>query len=71
MSWPSIVSRPATRVPSIKSFIRFRQRSNVLLPQPLGPMSAVLRRAAMATLTSNSACLPLYQKFSPVIWMIG
>ena len=29
------------RALGIRSFMRFRQRMNVLLPQPEGPMSAV------------------------------
>ena len=30
------------RVPAMVSFMRFRQRRNVDLPQPEGPMSAVM-----------------------------
>ena len=33
---------PSTRAPSIRSFIRFRQRRNVVLPQPDGPIRAVI-----------------------------
>ena len=33
---------PSTRAPGIRSFIRFRQRRNVDLPQPDGPISAVI-----------------------------
>jgi hypothetical protein len=30
------------RAPGIRSFIRLKQRSNVLLPQPDGPIKAVI-----------------------------
>ena len=32
------------RAPSIKSFMRLRQRNNVVLPQPEGPIKAVAAR---------------------------
>ena len=50
----ALMSRPFTRmVPviftlSIRSFIRFRQRRRVDLPQPEGPMNAVTRRSSMS-----------------------
>ena len=34
---------PSTRAPGIRSFMRLRQRISVLLPQPDGPISAVMR----------------------------
>ena len=37
--------RPAMRQPSMISFMRFRQRRKVDLPQPLGPISAVTCRS--------------------------
>jgi hypothetical protein len=37
------------------SFIRFRQRRKVDLPQPDGPMKAVTARSRILTLTSFSA----------------
>ena len=36
------VTSPSTRAPGTRSFIRFRQRSTVDLPQPDGPISAVI-----------------------------
>ena len=33
---------PSTSALGIRSFIRFRQRIKVLLPQPEGPISAVI-----------------------------
>jgi hypothetical protein len=42
MSTPEILMEPAPmRVPSIRSFMRLRQRRRVDLPQPDGPMNAV------------------------------
>jgi hypothetical protein len=48
---------PSIRTPSIRSFMRFRQRSRVDLPQPEGPMKAVTRCSAIFMEMSNSACL--------------
>ena len=39
------------------SFMRFRQRRKVDLPQPDGPISAVIWRSVMSIETSASACL--------------
>ena len=41
MSTPSSRTLPPTVTLPISSFMRFRQRSSVDLPQPDGPMSAV------------------------------
>ncbi len=38
--WPSSTIEPSTRAPSMVSFIRLRQRRNVDLPQPDGPIMA-------------------------------
>ncbi len=38
MSWPSSLISPLTRQPTMVSFMRFRQRRNVDLPQPEGPI---------------------------------
>ena len=38
-----------------RSFMRFMQRSSVLLPQPDGPMSAVILRSGMRNETLSSA----------------
>src|SRR3972149_186056 len=53
---------PLTRTPGIKSFIRFRQRRRVLLPQPDGPMSAATRCAGKFIVTSLIACLWPYHR---------
>ena len=37
-----VQDEPSTRAPSIESFIRLRQRRTVVLPQPDGPISAVI-----------------------------
>ena len=43
------------RAPSIRSFIRFRQRRNVVLPQPDGPISAVISFFRIGRLMSRTA----------------
>src|SRR5262245_26757159 len=48
----------------MRSFMRFRQRRNVDLPQPEGPISASTERSLMSTEMSNRACLEPYQKLS-------
>ena len=46
---PSILMRALLmREPSMRSFIRLKQRSRVDLPQPDGPMNAVTARAGMS-----------------------
>jgi len=49
MPWYSSV--PVTRAPRMRSFMRLSDRSTVVLPQPDGPMNAViwLRRTRMFT----------------------
>jgi hypothetical protein len=42
----------------MRSFIRFRQRRKVDLPQPDGPISAVISCSARPMLTSVTAGLP-------------
>ena len=46
---------PPTLTPGTRSFIRFRQRMNVLLPQPEGPIIAVIRFLRMSRLTPARA----------------
>ena len=41
--------------PGISSFMRLKQRMSVLLPQPDGPMMAVMRRGRISMLTPLSA----------------
>ena len=59
MSLPSSVMLPVTRAPGIVSFMRLRQRRNVDLPQPDGPIIARTWRLATSMVTFLSACLPL------------
>ena len=56
MSWPSKSDAPVVRTSSIRSFIRFRQRRNVDLPQPDGPISAVTSCRGKSMVMSNRAC---------------
>ena len=44
----------------MRSFIRFRLRRSVVLPQPDGPMNAVTRVLWMSRLTSRIATAPQY-----------
>ena len=46
----------------MRSFIRFRLRSSVDLPQPEGPMKAVTWRSGMSSEMASSAFLAPYQK---------
>ena len=48
-------ARPSTCAPAIRSFMRLRQRRNVLLPQPDGPMNAVIALGADRGSTSSTA----------------
>src|SRR6267378_583288 len=59
---PSSRMSPAWRVRGIRSFNRFTERRNVLLPQPDGPIRAVTARRGTVTVTSNSAWVAPYQK---------
>ena len=43
------------RTPAIKSFIRLKQRNTVLLPQPDGPMMAVILFVGAFICTSRTA----------------
>ena len=52
------------RTSSMRSFIRFRQRSSVDLPQPDGPMNAVTWLAGRSSEMSCSACFSPYQRFA-------
>ena len=53
------------RVPSIRSFIRFRVRRNVDLPQPDGPIRAATEHSGITTATSYRARVEPYQNDSP------
>ena len=47
--------------PSMRSFMRLRQRSSVDLPQPEGPMKAVTRAPGSRDRSPESAVLSPYQ----------
>src|SRR5947209_16949254 len=61
MSSPSSEMSPVTRADGIVSFIRLRQRRNVDLPHPDGPMSAVTRRSPMSSETRSRASVLPYR----------
>ncbi len=46
---------PSTRVPGVSSCIRLRVRRNVLLPQPDGPMIAVIACGLTVSVMSRTA----------------
>ena len=54
---PSMMISPVTLQDSIVSFIRFRHRRKVDLPQPDGPISAVTERSGIGREISKIACL--------------
>ena len=45
---PSNRTSPSIRAPVIRSFMRLKQRSSVLLPQPDGPIKAVILLRGMS-----------------------
>ena len=69
MSMSSIMTLPVTRPIGLVSCMRLRQRTNVDLPQPDGPMSAVALLAGMFRLTSCSVWFVPYHAFSSVTWI--
>src|SRR5262245_46793117 len=71
MSRPSSSTSPVARAPSIRSFIRFRQRRNVDLPQPDGPISAITDRSGISSEMSNRACLSPYQNDRLRTWNLA
>ena len=54
-SWPSNVIEPCMRALGMRSFMRLKQRSSVLLPQPDGPISAVTFCFGTSNVTESSA----------------
>ena len=46
---------PPTRAVAMTSFIRLRQRSTVVLPQPDGPMNEVISFLRIRIVTSRTA----------------
>ena len=55
MSSPSSSTRPDILQPSTKSFMRFNDLRSVLLPQPEGPIKAVIFNSSMDMVTSFNA----------------
>src|ERR1700736_55925 len=62
--WPSRSTSPVARVPGTRSCIRLKTRRKVVLPQPEGPISAVILRAWTASDASWSAWKSPYQKLT-------
>src|ERR1700730_17265628 len=62
--WPSRSTSPLARVPGTRSCIRLKTRRKVVLPQPEGPISAVILRAWTAKEASSSAWKSPYQKLT-------
>jgi len=60
---PSKVIWPFILAPGIRSFIRLKQRSRVLLPQPEGPIRAVILFRGMEIVMSFRASDVPYQTF--------
>src|SRR5262249_29222225 len=65
ISSPSNRTSPSMRAPWIRSFIRLKQRIRVLLPQPEGPIRAVIWFRGMSMVMSRSARDGPYQTESP------
>ena len=65
ISSPSNRTSPSIRAPVIRSFIRLKQRSSVLLPQPEGPIRAVILLRGMSIVMSLSARDGPYQTERP------
>ena len=58
MSMPSIITQPLVmRAPGMRSLMRLKQRSRVDLPQPDGPMKAVMRLRGITRFTPCRTCL--------------
>ncbi len=58
MFWPSRLISPSARCSGYSSNMRLKVRSNVLLPQPEGPMKAVTLFCGMSRLMFFSALNP-------------
>ena len=68
---PSNRTSPSMRASAIRSFIRLKQRRRVLLPQPEGPMRAVIRCRGMSRSMSFRASDWPYQTRRPRAWRAG
>src|SRR5262245_34917790 len=71
MSSPLTLIVPVILTLSIRSFIRFKQRSSVDLPQPEGPINAVTRRSSMSIEMSWRTWLSPYDRLQSRITMSG
>src|SRR5690242_15448740 len=60
---------PVTRATGLVSCIRLRQRTNVDLPQPEGPMRAVAWLAGMCRVMSKRVWLAPYHAFRCSTWI--
>ena len=54
-SSPSSITEPSARALGTRSYMRLNTRSRVLLPQPEGPMMAVILFSGMPNSTSRRA----------------
>ena len=68
---PSKRMSPSMRTPSIRSFSRLMQRSSVDLPQPEGPMKAVICFSGISIEISLSAFFSPYQSERSSMCRIG
>ena len=68
---PSKRMSPSIRTPSIRSFRRLMQRSSVDLPQPEGPMKAVICFSGIFSEISLSAFFSPYQSDRPSMCRMG
>ena len=59
------------RIPGTRSFIRFRVFRKVDLPQPEGPIRAVISRSPMSSEISFSALKSPYQRFRFLAVIMG
>src|ERR1700761_894904 len=69
MSISPILTTPVARAMGLVSCMRLRQRTNVDLPQPEGPISAVAWFAGMCSEMSCSVCVEPYHAFRFSTWM--
>src|SRR2546422_11769169 len=68
MSSPSSSTRPVIQPPSESSCMRFRQRRNVVLPHPDGPISAVTVCLGNRIETSLTTARRPYSAVSRTVW---
>src|SRR3546814_17277750 len=71
ISSASSVISPSTRALATVSFIRFKERRKVDLPQPDGPMKAVTRSVPTSIDTSLIACLSPSKTSTPSAFILG